>query len=72
MLRYLSDKEELDRVSNGLYTRSNGILRGAIGALDGWLVKIIRPSWKKDVATFFTRKVFYALNVQCLVYHNKS
>ena len=32
---YLSNPEELRRVSAGFAQRSNGVLRGAIGAIDG-------------------------------------
>ena len=31
------------KCSNGFSKRSNGILKGAIGTLDGWLVRIQRP-----------------------------
>ena len=44
---YLTDENELNRVSVGFSKRSNGVLIGAIGAIDGWLVKIKRPSIKK-------------------------
>ena len=37
---YLNNPEALERVSHGFAQRSNGILVGAIGAIDGWLVKI--------------------------------
>ena len=45
---YLSNKDELDRVSNGFSVRSNGVLKGAIGAIDGWLVKIVKPNSISD------------------------
>ena len=41
---YLSNPEELERVSKGFSIRLNGVLKGAIGAVDGWLVKIVKPS----------------------------
>ena len=74
---YLNNPEALERVSHGFAQRSNGILVGAIGAIDGWLVKISKPSrrWDghiKNVVGFFSRKGFYALNVQCLVDHEKK
>ena len=71
MSKYLDDVEAIDSVSKGFSVRSNGVLKGAIGAIDGWLVRIIRPSCYADnvtsPTTFFFRKVFYALNVQCIV-----
>ena len=45
---YLSNPEELERVSKGFSTRSNGVIKGAIGAIDGWLVKIVKPSTRLD------------------------
>ena len=61
----------MHETSKGFSQRSNGIFKGAIGALDGWLVQIIKPSYFRDgfknVTGFFSRKDFYALNVQCIV-----
>ena len=76
MSLYLEDEDAMSRVSKGFSERSNGVLTGAIGAIDGWLVKIIRPSWGLDrirnSITFFSRKGFFALNVQCIVDHDKK
>ena len=61
----------MHKVSVGFSQRSNGVLKGAIGAIDGWLVKITCPYESRDgirnPSTFFSRKGFYALNVQCMV-----
>ena len=50
---------------------SNGVLKGVIGALDDWLVKIPRPYYKIDSATnpvpYYSHKGYYGLNVQCIV-----
>ena len=76
MVKYLGDKEAMARVSAGFSKRSNGVLIGAIGAIDGWLVRIVRPSWFRDriknPTTFFSRKGFFALNVQCIVDDRKK
>ena len=52
----------MKKVAVGFSKRSNGVLRGAIGAFDGWLVKITRPIVNRDnvcnPASFFSRKVF--------------
>ena len=62
MKSYLEDEEAMARVSKGFSLRSNGVLKGAIGAIDGWLVKIIRPSWRLDrvrnPVAFFQGRVF--------------
>ena len=44
MIKYVGDDEAMDKVSNGFSKRSNGVLKGAIGALDCWLVRIVKPS----------------------------
>ena len=61
MSEYLEDDAAMSRVSDGFSKRSNGILKGAIGALDGWLVHIVCPSFLQDgimnTTTFFQGKV---------------
>ena len=73
---YLKDENAMRSVSEGFSKRSNGILKGAIGAIDGWLVRITCPSESRDhvksATTFFSRKGFYALNVQCMVDDKKK
>ena len=67
MVKYLGDKEAMSRASAGFSKRSNGVLIGAIGAIDGWLVRIVRPSWFRDKiknpTKFFSRKGFFAQKV---------
>ena len=50
---------------------SDSMISGCIGALDGWLVKIVFPSLTRDRVTnpghYYSRKGFYALNVQVIV-----
>ena len=43
IIEYINDDEAMSKVALGFSKRSNGVLRGAIGAIDGWLVKIQRP-----------------------------
>ena len=73
---YLEDKEIMYRVSKGFSQRLHGVLIGAIGTIDGCLVKIIYPSWRFDRGrnhiALLSRKSFYALNVQCVVDHDKK
>ena len=45
---YLNDETDSAKVSKGFSKRSNGVLTGAIGAIDGCLVKIQKPSWRFD------------------------
>ena len=44
--KYLRDREHMAKVSKGFSKRSNGILKGAIDALDEWLVRIVKPGKK--------------------------
>ena len=75
---YIGNPEKLYQISKEFTAkgRSNGILGGIIGALDGWLVKIRSPSFVRDgvrnAAAFFSRKGFFALNVQVIVDRNKK
>ena len=52
----------MSKVSEGFSKCSNGVFKGAIGSLDGWLVQIIRPSlWRdeiRNVTSFIQGKVF--------------
>ena len=44
MIKYLNDIEAMNKVSEGFAKRSNRVLKGCIGAIDGGLVKIRTPS----------------------------
>ena len=59
----------MGKVSDGVSKRSGGIFKGAICALDGWVVRIVRPGWRDRIYNpmSFSRTGFYALNVQCIV-----
>ena len=45
---YLNDDRRMAKVANDFATGSKRILKRAIGALDGWLVKIKRPTKIRD------------------------
>lgn len=65
----LQDTDMIQEISSLFSSRSDGVLNGCIGALDGWLVKIFCPT-KHDAENpgkYFSRKGFYALNVQVIV-----
>jgi hypothetical protein len=73
---YFKDIEEMKKTAAGFSQgTNNGVLSGCIGALDGWLVKIRKPSFKKDgirnAAGYYSRKGFYAINCQVIVDHKK-
>ena len=72
---YLEDDARMSSVAAEFSSKSNGIFKGVIGAIDGWLVRIRRPSRRRDKilnpGSFFSRKGFYAINVQVIVDRRK-
>eukprot|EP00956_Cyclotella_meneghiniana_P038219 scaffold150376_cov62-Cyclotella_meneghiniana.AAC.3 len=67
---YFSNDQAMCDVALQFARSSNGTLNGCIGAIDGWIVKIRRPRVKDGVenpGSFFSRKGFYGVNVQCIV-----
>ena len=48
MTNYVGYNSAMDKVSIGFSQRSNGILKGAIGVFNSWLVRIVKPSWLRD------------------------
>ncbi|KAL7466470.1 hypothetical protein ACHAXS_006769, partial [Conticribra weissflogii] len=73
---YHMDDNKMEKVSRGFCKGINGVFAGCIGALDGWLVKIEKPSLIRDgvqnPSLYFSRKGFYGVNVQIIVSHNKT
>ena len=60
---YLENVDAMKKVSEGFSKRSNGILKGAIGAIDGRLVRIERSNYQRDKIKhasffFFQERVF--------------
>lgn len=74
--RFCNDKDRLRESSNEFAHESNCLIWGAVGALDGWLAEIWKPSQLKDrvknLSSFFSRKGFFAANVQVLVDRKKK
>jgi hypothetical protein len=73
---YLNDEEKLKGVAEGFVNNEDQcILGGIIGALDGWLVKIGKPNKRtdgvKNVGGYWSRKGYYAINVQVIVDRKK-
>ena len=72
---YCEDTGRMQAVALDFAKASNGVMNGCIGALDGWLVKIIKPRKKDGVrnpSSFYSRKGFYAINVQVIVDYKKT
>ena len=72
---YVKDEDKMVQVATQFAQSSNGILNGCIGAIDGWVVKIKKPTKNLDKvlepSSFYSRKGYYGLNVQCIVDQRK-
>jgi hypothetical protein len=69
-IRYCKDDDRMRSVANDFADRSRNLFSGCIGALDGWIVKIKKPSKRdevKDPKSFYSRKGFYGISVQAIV-----
>jgi hypothetical protein len=69
-IEYCNDDSRMKAVARQFARASNGLFSGCIGALDGWVVKNKRPSKKDGISnpkSFYSRKGFFAVNVQAIV-----
>jgi hypothetical protein len=62
----LQDDASLQAISEGFQRKSNGVVRGCIGALDGICIQIRRPAACFGPSKYYCRKGFYSMNVQAL------
>lgn len=64
----LDNPDRLRKIAYEFGEGSGGVLNGCIGAIDGWLVRIICPTRKeaKNPGKYMSRKGFFALNVQVI------
>ena len=72
--KLLESTEDTNTIRNAFARKTDGIMNGCIGAVDGWVVKIRCPSWKEvlNPGKYFCRKGFYGINVQAIVAKNKK
>ena len=72
--KLLDSTEDTNRIRTAFAKKSNGIMNGCIGAIDGWVVKIRCPAWSEvlNPGKYFSRKGFYGINVQAIVAKNKK
>jgi hypothetical protein len=76
-IEFCGDEERMGKVAREFAMKSNFVINGCIGAIDGWIVKIKKPSRTKDLfncsdpASYFSRKGFFGINVQAIVDSNK-
>ena len=69
---YLYNDNRVNQTKQDFANGSNGgILSGVIGALNGWLVKIAKPSCTKDKVVnpghYYSRKGHHVVNVEAIV-----
>ena len=67
---YCSNDEAMAAVALQFARASNGLFSGCIGALDGWVVKVLKPTQRDNVndpSSFYSRKGYYGVNVQAIV-----
>lgn len=57
---------DLERISSDFGADSGGVFIGCIGAIDGLAIRVKCPSSERDPGNYFSRKNFYALNVQAI------
>ena len=65
----LYDTENCNTIRSEFTVKSSGVMSGVIGALGGWLVKIRCLTMEEvhnPAGKYFSRKGFYALNVQAI------
>ena len=70
MVLIMNDDERLQKVALEFARSSDGLLAGCIGAIDGWIVKIRKPSLRDGVtnpSSFYSRKGYFGLNVVAIV-----
>lgn len=70
-IEYIKDDKRLSEVATQFALSSGDVMNGCIGAVDGWVVKIKKPTRINDQVTepssFYSRKGYFGLNVQCIV-----
>jgi len=67
--KVLQDPHAMTSIRLTFARTSNGIINGIIGAVDGWLVRITGPTLEDTTnpGKYYSRKGFYAINVQAIV-----
>ncbi len=67
-VEYCNDDARMNKVALGFSNASHGVMNGCIG--DGWVVKIQKPSRRDNILnaqSFYSRKGYFAVNVQAIV-----
>ncbi len=68
-IKYCQDLAKMNEVALQFARGSGGVIGGCIGAIDGWIVKIQRPSKRNNVMdpkSFYSCKGFFGISVQAI------
>ncbi len=65
-VEYCQDDARMNEVAMQFSNASNGVINGCIGALDGWVVKILKPLPRDNVFNALG-KGYFGINVQAIV-----
>jgi hypothetical protein len=71
---YCQDDEKIQEVALQFSCASRRVINGCIGALDGWVVKMRKPSRCNGVEnpqSFYSRKGYFGIDVQVIVNKRK-
>ena len=65
----LCHDKNMGRIRNEFSNKTNGIIAGCVGAVDGWLVKIRSPQFNEvdNPGKYYSRKQVYGITVQVIV-----
>ena len=63
-IKFPSTHDELQRSAVAFAGLSNGVIDGVVGAVDGVIIKITKPSY--NGTQYYSRKGFYGFNVQAV------
>lgn len=74
-IRYCCDDAKMREVALQFSQASRGVMNNCVGALDGWVVKIKKPTKSDGVdnpQSFYSRKGYYGINAQVIVDKKKK
>jgi hypothetical protein len=68
----IRDERQTRDLADGMYARSGCNMPGCVGALDGMVVRITRPTLQDSPQFYLTRKGFYNMNLQAIADCNRK
>ena len=71
LMNYLNDPVKVRECADHFSKKTCGILDGVFGVIDGYLCMIGKPRGVSNPAGYFSRKGFFALNLQVICDHKR-